>query len=78
MDEKGEDINKGNVNVPGEYTKEECLAECKKERHGGGHTIMTACEWKDNKECIYHTFPVVKASGDKSYECCIFNKRKYI
>ena len=74
MDENGEDIN-SNTNLPGAFTEEECLTECKNKRADVG-SQMTACEWKANRECIYHTLPVKKANNNPNYTCCIFDGRK--
>ena len=72
MGEKGEDVNHGNVNLPGEFTEDECLLECKKKREEVGSQLK-ACEWKNNKECMYHTIPIKKGNDNSNYTCCIFN-----
>ena len=74
LDEKGNDVNMVN-NIPGSFTEEECLEECKNKRNEFGVKVK-ACEWKGNKECIYHTRPVKYGNGDSNYRCSIFNGGK--
>ena len=72
VNDKDEQVLDSTFNITGEHTKEECLKACEGKRAESGH--MTACQWKGKHDCLFHTKPIAKGSGNKNHQCCVFNK----
>ena len=61
-------------NLPGDHTKDECLADCLKYRNKMG-TQVTGCEHKHEIQCHVHLHPVDKGNGREDATCCVYGGR---
>ena len=76
MKEDGTKLKRAYVDLPGQYSKEDCLSECQRKRKTVGYK-MSACEFMRDGSCRIHTLPASSGNSNQTSICCIYDSGNF-